>query len=215
MPTADRRHLIPVALAAFKSQNWPEKELIVVDDGEVPISDLICDVPDVYYVRLVGKHSIGLKRNTACDYARGEVIVHFDDDDWSAPGRICDQVARLEETGKMLTGYNQLLFWDGVTGYRYVNTDPTYTTGTSMCYRKELWKKHPFPDKTRSEDNEFWRLAKNAAQAVALSARQLMVARIHELNRGDYRSLNSESYQRVPVGDIPMAFFESIKRAAA
>jgi glycosyltransferase involved in cell wall biosynthesis len=210
MPTAGRRHLIPVALASFAAQDWPEKELIVVDDGEIPVSDLICDVADVYYVRLVGKQTIGAKRNTACEYARGEVIVHFDDDDWSAPGRIRDQVERLQQTEKALTGYNHLLFWDGARAYRYTNDDPTYTTGTSMCYRKDLWKKHAFQNISRAEDNRFWELAKNAGKSVAVDAKQLMVARIHDANTFNYRSLNGETFPQVQVTEIPPSFLNAI-----
>ena len=33
MPTCDRQVLIPVALKCYLSQDWPDKELVVIDDG--------------------------------------------------------------------------------------------------------------------------------------------------------------------------------------
>ncbi|HEY1490798.1 MAG TPA: glycosyltransferase family A protein, partial [Verrucomicrobiae bacterium] len=39
--------------------------------------------------------SIGAKRNLACQSARGEIVAHWDDDDWYAPERLARQVQPL------------------------------------------------------------------------------------------------------------------------
>jgi glycosyltransferase involved in cell wall biosynthesis len=95
MPTFDRRRFLPLALKAFDSQDYPARELIVVDDGNDPVGDLVERAPKARYVRLSARASIGEKRNRACEEARGAIIAHWDDDDWYAPGRLSCQIAPL------------------------------------------------------------------------------------------------------------------------
>ena len=71
MPTCDRRRFVSLAIQLFHEQQWPNRELIVVDDGSDPIGDLI-SAPDVRYIRLPRRTSIGTKRNLACAEAPGE-----------------------------------------------------------------------------------------------------------------------------------------------
>ena len=87
MPTYNRRRFVPEAIRLFLTQDYPKKELVVLDDGEDNIADLIPSRPQIRYVRLDCRHSIGAKRNIACEAARGEIIAHWDDDDWYAPNR--------------------------------------------------------------------------------------------------------------------------------
>src|SRR5262249_34045298 len=58
----------------------------------------------VRYVRLPARTSIGGKRNLACRRAAGEIIAHWDDDDWYAPNRLRYQVSPLLEGRAELTG---------------------------------------------------------------------------------------------------------------
>ena len=95
MPTGDRRGFARLALRHFLDQDYPNKELIVVDDGSDPIVDLVAGLPEVRYLRLANRLSLGAKRNLACREARGEIIAHWDDDDWQAPHRLSYQVAPL------------------------------------------------------------------------------------------------------------------------
>src|ERR1035441_7854207 len=92
MPTGDRRHLLPLAIRAFVQQDWPEKELIVIDDGKDCVADLFIGVAGVKYCSLDGgRLRIGAKLNIACQHAGGDILVRWDDDDWSAPNRIGDR----------------------------------------------------------------------------------------------------------------------------
>jgi glycosyltransferase involved in cell wall biosynthesis len=65
MPTFNRRPFVPHALDYFLRQDYPRRELIIIDDGQDEIGDLVKDVPDVRYVRLHARASIGAKRNLA------------------------------------------------------------------------------------------------------------------------------------------------------
>ena len=51
--------------------------------------------PRLRYIRLDAPHAVGRKRNLALHSARGELICHWDDDDWMASDRLSRQVAAL------------------------------------------------------------------------------------------------------------------------
>jgi glycosyltransferase involved in cell wall biosynthesis len=101
MPTYNRREFIPLAIRSYLHQDWPEKELIVVADGE-DITDLFVGVPNVTYLFRDEHESLGRKKNLGNEFASGEIIAHWDDDDWSGPGRLTDQVNRILESGSLL-----------------------------------------------------------------------------------------------------------------
>src|SRR5258708_5206053 len=104
MPTYNRRQFIPFSLRQFQAQDYPNTELIIVDDGSEPISDLVENLPNIHYLRLPTRTSIGAKRNLACQHARGMLIAHWDDDDWYAPDRLRYQVAPIMAGNADLTG---------------------------------------------------------------------------------------------------------------
>lgn len=104
MPTFNRRAFIPLALSSFRAQNYPNKELIVVDDGSDSVADLFLDDPSLRYVGLKQRLTIGAKRNLACQEARGEIIAHWDDDDWYSPDRLSQQVAPILAGTAEITG---------------------------------------------------------------------------------------------------------------
>ncbi|HTC78136.1 MAG TPA: glycosyltransferase, partial [Terriglobales bacterium] len=51
MPTYNRRAYLPQALQSFRQQDYPNRELIVVDDGTEPIADLVADDQRIRLVR--------------------------------------------------------------------------------------------------------------------------------------------------------------------
>ena len=104
MPTFNRRAFIPLSLRHFVEQDWANRELIIVDDGSDAVEDLAMATPQVRYLRLRQRTSIGEKRNIACGEARGELIAHWDDDDWYGPGRLSWQLAPILAGAADLTG---------------------------------------------------------------------------------------------------------------
>ena len=88
MPTHNRRPFVGQAIYYFLRQDYPEKELLILDDGEDAVADLVPRDERIRYVRLEQRQSIGAKRNHACELAKGQFIAHWDDDDWMAPRRL-------------------------------------------------------------------------------------------------------------------------------
>src|SRR5216683_8146149 len=112
MPTNNRRAFVPQAIGYFLRQDYPNKELIVVDDGTDPIGNFIPVDERIRYIRLDMKKPIGTKRNLACQEARGTIIVHWDDDDWHASRQLSYQVEELLREGTDLCGVRTILFYD-------------------------------------------------------------------------------------------------------
>jgi glycosyltransferase involved in cell wall biosynthesis len=158
MPTANRRRFVPCAIDYFQRQSYPARELIVLDDGEDSVQDLVPSSDQIRYVRLTNRRSLGAKRNLACELASGEIIAHWDDDDWMADWRLAYQVAALSKRSAALCGLSQLLFSEPRNGRAWVyacSRPGAWVAGGTMCYHKALWRRFPFPELTEGEDTCF------------------------------------------------------------
>jgi hypothetical protein len=205
MPTGNREEFITAAIDCWQKQTYQNRELIILDDGQVSVKKLIPKNKMIRYVRLQEKQVLGIKRNQGCEMANGEIICHFDDDDWSAPERIADQVARLRETSRPITGYGILYFWDiqKQKGKRYVATSANYVCGTSLCFLKAYWQQSQFPPKAAQEDSAF---IDRAIKLIAASRDpKFMVARIHDKQTVSKANVGQE----VPRDVFPAGFWEN------
>jgi glycosyltransferase involved in cell wall biosynthesis len=189
MPTAGRPEMAARAVQGFLAQMWPDKELVIVDDQKRPSFPNGIEHPLVRYFCFAGPFEIGGKRNLCCGRAAGEFIAHWDDDDYSTPDRLSDQLQRLTESGKAVTGYHSMRFTDGQRWWKYHGT-LDYALGTSLCYRKDWWQVNKFPSLQVGEDNQFTRNAHAQRQLVSADAGELMYATIHPGNTSP-RSLGS------------------------
>lgn len=212
MLTFNRRHLVPVALACYLAQDWKDRELIFVDDGDDSVEDLSLDLPGVRYFRTERFKTVGEKLNFACEQARGEVIVTWDDDDWYASGRITDQLTLMVRCGKAVAGYHTILFYDGQRASQYRGSR-NYAVGNSQVYRKEFWSRHRFPALDEAYDNHLTNEANRYGEIVCSNGSLMDVARIHSQNvTGEKRnrSIGSDNWPYVSKDEIPAAFFAAI-----
>jgi glycosyltransferase involved in cell wall biosynthesis len=185
MPTYNRRKFMPLAIRYFLRQNYPNKELIIVDDGTDPIMDLIPDESSIQYYRLDKKITLGEKLNLACEYAKGEIIAHWDDDDWYAPSRISYQVNALQNEEADICGINHLLYLHLSTknAYQYIypQDQRPWLIGSSLCYSKAMWKQNPFaPINVGMEALFVW--ASPSHRVKKLPNKEISVHMIHEDN---------------------------------
>lgn len=144
---------------------------------------------------VAGTPRIGDLRNIGCDNARGEVIAHWDDDDYSAPERLADQIARLTESGKAVTGYHSMRFTDGARWWKYGGS-PDYALGTSLCYRRDWWARNTFVSMQIGEDNAFVSAARTAGEIVSADAGKLMYATVHQSNTSP-RNLKGSNWKQL------------------
>ena len=211
MPTADRHAFVPQAIAHFLRQDYPHKELIIVDDGIEQVAALVPAHPSIRYLRLERRISIGAKRNLACDLAGGELIVHWDDDDWMAADWISSQVRTLRQSGADLCGLNRVLFYAPTQRmawqYVYDGAQP-WVCGGTLCYQRRFWEGNRFPDINVGEDNAFVWSAR--AKRVALNDNSMgYVATVHAGNTSPKDTANRR-WQPYRVHDV-----ESLLRAAS
>ena len=70
-------------------------EWIIIDDGTDAIKDLVENVEGVKYYYFDKKMLLGEKRNLTHKYAKGEILVYMDDDDYYPPESLKTRVMDL------------------------------------------------------------------------------------------------------------------------
>lgn len=199
MPTKNRREFVPKAIEYFLRQTYPNKELVIVNDGE-PVHDLIdTDAVEhalIHYAAQSYEHfsSLGAKRNNCVQRARGDLIAHWDDDDWYGPTRLADQVSAIQKYGVSVTGVNSPIFYDLRTGHAYrffVSDECMY--GATLMYTRDFWTRRPFADVQVGETESFL----SGRYGYALRDSAWFVGMIHDGNTCP-KALNTKYYS--PVG---------------
>ncbi len=212
MPTTVRRKaFVAQAIRLFQAQDYPRKELIIVDgDSEDLHKVSACGVipieAEIEYIHIdlagtLAQLTIGAKRNLAVALAQGEIIAHWDDDDYYAPDRLSRQVAPILEddeadiTGLLMDGVldlNEMAAWRcGPTLHNEIFALGVH--GGTLLYRKSLWgQTAAFQNISSGEDGAFLRLV------VALGARLARVA-----NNGSFVYVRHESCWPLPPNQYP------------
>jgi glycosyltransferase involved in cell wall biosynthesis len=162
MPTFNRVPFVRMAVGWFSAQDYPNKELVVVDDGTEPAAELLRGCPGVTYIPVGGRMTIGAKRNLACEHASGDVILQWDDDDWYGPSRISRQVLTLTEASAEVTGIAIAFVYDLVADRFWA---PTGATGflpqpsiayATLGFTRAIWRAcGGYPDLSIGEDVGF------------------------------------------------------------
>lgn len=185
MPTRNRRQFAAQAIKYFLRQDYPRCELIIFDDGDQAIADLADKHRDIRYLRLDRRATVGEKRNLACEAARGDIIVHWDDDDWMAQWRLRYQVEQLIAADADVCGLSVLLHYDvsNKAGWQYVypKRERPLVAGGTLCYWKSLWRKRGFDEVDNGEDVRFL-LNDVDKKIMILEDRRFYVAVIHDAN---------------------------------
>jgi glycosyltransferase involved in cell wall biosynthesis len=166
-------------LRCWWEQTYLKTELIIVSEDD--LSDVIPVHPRIRFVSCKPGTTLGQKRNIACENAQGDIIAHFDDDDWSAPNRLEECVDVLLKKKVFLTGYRVARFYDVDTKLaRIWDGGPLWVQGSSMCYVKTFWRTHKFLDVNSGEDLQF---QKDAGQLVhGIDGINKMIFRDHSGN---------------------------------
>lgn len=158
LPTCNRRTFVQQALKNFSLQNYPDRELIVVDDSDIPVGDLCDSLPNVNYIRLDSRTPTGAKLNIGIEAAQGDILQKLDDDDYYGTDFLSLAAERLCQSENpralvvwccfpvLIAGENEL-FYSG-HGWK---------AGGTFCFRRELWQQNHFQERFRSSDSWFIR----------------------------------------------------------
>lgn len=102
----DSQWLLEEAIESFLRQDYPDKELLVLND--CPGQKLICDAPDVFVINVPRRfHTYGEKLNAVIALAQGSHIALWNDDDIMLPWRLSKSLERLGDAGY----YNPQVYW--------------------------------------------------------------------------------------------------------
>jgi glycosyltransferase involved in cell wall biosynthesis len=99
-PTFNRQDRHANLYQAFIHQDYVDKELLILDDSQEK-SEFFSNLndPKVTYRHtpspVSSRASVGFKRNLLVEMASGEVIAHFDDDDYYAPTYLTKMIGEL------------------------------------------------------------------------------------------------------------------------
>lgn len=94
----DYGHLLGEAVESFRRQNYPpdRRELLILND--CPRQKLTCGVQGVRIVNMPQRlPTLGDKYNLMCELAYGSVLLPWEDDDISLPGRITQAAMSLDQ----------------------------------------------------------------------------------------------------------------------
>lgn len=174
--TRDRPAFVRQALRCFASQDYPDKELIVVDDGRASVRDACAGVDGVRYIRLTSPTPTGTKLNIGIEAARADVLQKLDDDDFYAPRFLSTAVRRLQRARRedalvawccflVLIARERRLYFSG-HGWK---------AGGTLCFHRALWARHPFRDLYGSSDSWFIRDARPHLARVCDAEQYLLV----------------------------------------
>lgn len=119
-PSYAREAFLSLCHACVKSQTGPAAEWLVFDDSPAPSERLSgLNDPQVTYFHTSQRVTIGEKRNYLAARAKGDIIVHFDDDDYYAPRYVETMVAALESGADMVKLSGWFLYSVGLKAFGY------------------------------------------------------------------------------------------------
>lgn len=149
-------------------------------------------------------HSVGWLRNECIVGINSKFIAHFDHDDWSAPDRLAIQLAHIQETGKLVTGFYSVTLYDQINDetWVYCHEDKRYSIGAGLFYKREAWERVKFPDQT-PEDPKWLRLIGEENRLSRPGFREdgspIMIQVIHGSNASARIFRNSPRYTKAPA----------------
>ena len=146
---------------------------------------------------------IGKKGTWVAVILPGDLIAIWDDDDFSAPERLDFQVQSLQisqQGGYRVPG---LKFTDNSSWWQY-RAGNGFVVGSSLCFRRDWWAAHPFPEIQIGEDVQFCDVAHSAGELAMCPDMDLMYATIHKGNTSFRRpELHSHNYTALPGYEWP------------
>ena len=112
--------------------------------------------------------------------------------------------ALADGAGRSACGLSKVLYFDPAQKrawlYAYPERERRWLAGNTLCYYKEVWRKHPFPNLNDGEDTRFvWSLPETAI--LALADHTFYAATVHRNNTSPKRT-NDPRWLPRPIDQI-------------
>ena len=137
--------------AQYRGQDWPNKELVVIDACEGGSS--LKDRADVY-VPMPTDTWVGPLRNAGVKAARGDWIMWFDDDDWRHPALASILMTTALDTDSCISGLNAY-YWIDLDGKMCRRSCGNWPVFGAAVYRN-FHDFPPFREKPRCKTDSYW-----------------------------------------------------------
>ena len=194
-PTFNRRPFIPMIVKCFLNQTYPKDrmEWIIIDDGTDKIGDLIksYNIPQIKYIELPTKITLGEKRNMLHKHATGSIILYMDDDDYYPPERVSHAVETLQANPQaMIVGSSEMYIY-----FKHINKmyqsgpfGPNHATAATFAFRAELLKDTKYDDYASLAEEKFF-LKNYTVPMAQLDPMKTILVFSHDQNSFDKKKL--------------------------
>jgi glycosyltransferase involved in cell wall biosynthesis len=180
-----RPEYLPNLIANYLKQDYADRELLILMDYEGYTLDTSID--NRIFQWGIPNLNIGQKRNHLCEFSRGDIIVHMDDDDIYSKDWISQSVAKLQHT--RCTGLREMFIHDTVNDKGYLWSYPIgaqpYLAEATLSYRKEHWQQFKHHNVQTGECTKLYGYSK------PLDYRDGFIARIHGKNTSTHNQVHT------------------------
>lgn len=199
MPTADRPRRAQQAIDDFLQQDYPERELIILDDGEPPIT--IPNDPRIQLVRQHERKILGWKREALVQLARGDVLVAWDDDDWHGPRRISVQVAAIRD-GKEASVFGGIRSYEEATATFWETPVANWLAPGTLAFTRKYHNLGAYPNVDVGADSRFVNAHPDQVAIIDGRKHYVMVRHSSHRTNHDYSGWRRLARERVREFDV-------------
>lgn len=169
-PTAPKRAMmLKRCIEQFLAQDYPAKQMVIIGEpGDCIAWEFREFNRSIRWLDCEPGLTIGAKRNAGCEVAKGDFIIHMDDDDLYARDWISRSVDALIENNAQVTGLSSAYFYRDIPylpfeqrllEWDYYASIPRpsmpYVCEATMCYTRRSWEENKFPDTSHGEGKAF------------------------------------------------------------
>ena len=178
----DRQRLAQASLRSFVEQRWPNRLLVLVNDGDFDLDLSGIPADRAIVIHPSDKRSLGELRNLGLDaIPDGALWTYWDDDDWHHPHLLAAQHRLLESLGLRACILQNQVKYSFVSGAAFVDRQPRGFAGTLMTYNRRDLR---FPEWARAEDTAYWGEVMQREQVPWDNPPHFFLRFFHGANRG-------------------------------
>lgn len=214
-PTYNRAHMLDAWARYIFLQDYPKDrmEVLVADDSTdntlEKLEELRERLPNLRVFNFEGRSGNGIKRQWLIERAAGDILVHFDDDDYYSPHRVSHAVESLQNSDKLIAGCTMLYIWH-VKEQVLTKSGPfhqNHATNATFAYKKEYAEHNRFADVNQQTEPSFTNNFTNPM--IQLDSLKTMVCIKHNQNtvNKQIRNVITKDLSKVISDPIALALY--------
>ena len=144
---------VMAGVECFKSQNYPYKELIIVNNAQSQLDASSLNIKaekDVFIVDTPQHLTAGMARNYGISAANGKILAQFDADYWYSPDRLSTQIAGMAKNESHVAVFNKTLSYSYASGRVSYHTNPKEIILETMVFIRP--KEVDYPNIEKNEE---------------------------------------------------------------